>query len=276
MNITAIFLKIVRFFLLACFLIFALFPIYWMFLTSIKPPGQAVQIPIKYWTDRPTFDNYISIFTDSAFPVFFKNSLIVGVSSALITLLFSLLAGYSLARFRFRGKRVTLFIFLITQMFPVVVMIVPLFIAFSKLGLLNTLACLIVSYSVINIPFCTVMIKGFFDRAPAALEEAALIDGCSQFGALFRILIPVMMPGVVATFAFAFISAWNEFFFSLMFINSEELKTIPAGIGIFVSQFEVNWSHLSAGTIVAILPSIVLFILIQKYLIRGLTAGAVK
>jgi multiple sugar transport system permease protein len=216
------------------------------------------------------------VVTDSAFLTFFKNSFIVAIISGTITLFLSLLAGFSLSRFKFRGRQMTLMLFLITQMFPVVVMIIPLFIVFSKLDMLNTLYALILCYSIINIPFCTIMIKGFFDRTPEALEEAALIDGCSQFGALFRILVPVMLPGVVATFAFAFISSWNEFFLSLMFISSETMKTIPAGIGIFVSQFEVNWSLLSAGTIIAILPSILLFILIQKYLISGLTAGAVK
>ncbi len=276
MKITTLLTNVSRFCLLTLFLLFTLFPIYWMLLTSIKPANEAVKLPIEYWTSHPTLSNYVSIFTDSAFPTFFKNSFIVAIISAAITLFLSLLAGYSLSRFRFRGKKVTLLTFLVTQMFPVVVMIIPLFVIFSKLDLLNSLLSLIISYSIINIPFCTIMIKGFFDRTPGALEEAALVDGCSQFGALFRILIPVMLPGVVATFAFAFISSWNEFFLSLMFISSEETKTIPVGIGIFVSQFEVDWGLLSAGTIIAIIPSILLFVLIQKYLISGLTAGAVK
>lgn len=276
MKILSVSLTVLRFVLLGLFLLFTLFPIYWMFLTSIKPPGEAVKLPLEYWTNHPTFENYAAIFSDSAFITFFKNSFVVAVFSAVITLLLSLLAGYSLSRFRFRGKQMTLMLFLITQMFPVVVMIIPLFVLFSKLNLLNTLIALVITYSIINIPFCTIMIKGFFDRTPEALEEAALIDGCSRFAALFRIVVPVMLPGVVATFAFAFISSWNEFFLSVMFINSEATKTLPVGMSVFVSQFEVNWSLLSAGTIVAVLPSILLFVLIQKYLISGMTAGAVK
>lgn len=267
---------VIRVPLLLFFLAFALFPIYWMVLTSIKPAADAVKLPIEYWTRTPTFDNYIGIFTDSAFPIFFRNSLIVTSISAVITLVLSLFAGYSLSRFRFRGKQLTLMTFLMTQMFPVVVMIVPLYLGMTKIGLIDTLASLILCYSVINVPFCTIMIKGFFDRTPIALEEAAQIDGCSRFATLFRILVPVMLPGVVATFVFGFISAWNEFFLSLMFISSENLKTIPVGIGVFIQQFQVNWGSLSAGTVVALMPNVILFMLIQKYLIRGLTAGAVK
>jgi multiple sugar transport system permease protein len=262
--------------MLGLFLLFVLFPIYWMFITSIKPSNDAIQLNIQYFPHHLTFDNYIEIFTTTPFPSFFRNSLVVAISSGFITLLLSIFAGYSLARFRFRGKQITLIVFLLTQMLPIVVMIVPLYITFAKLHLLDTLFSLILIYSIINIPFSTVMIKGFFDRTPVALEEAALIDGCSQFTALFRIVIPVMMPGVVATYVFAFISSWNEFFISLMFINTDSKKTIPVGINVFIEKFDVNWGNLSAGTMVAILPSLILFMLIQKYLIRGLTAGAVK
>lgn len=268
--------NIPRVVLLICFLAFAILPIYWVVVTSLKPAGDALKLPIEYFPSRVTFDNYIAVFKDTAFPTFYMNSLIVSIVSAFFTLILSLFAAYSLSRFTFRGKRLTLFMFLITQMFPVVVMIVPLFIGFSKLGLIDSLVSLIVCYSIFNIPFCTVMIKGFFDQTPIALEEAAQIDGCTRFQTLLRILLPILMPGIASTFVFAFISSWNEYFLSLMFIHTEELKTIPVGMSVFIGKFEVNWSLLSAGTIMAILPSLALFMIVQKYLIRGLTAGAVK
>jgi len=268
--------RLTRVVLLTCFLLFALVPLYWVVVTSLKPSGEALKLPIEYFPRHVTFENYIAIFRDTAFPTFFKNSMFVSIVSALFSLVLSLLAAYSLSRFKFRGKRLTLLMFLITQMFPIVVMIVPLFIGFSKLGLIDSLVSLIICYSIFNVPFCTVMIKGFFDQTPIALEEAAQIDGCTRFQTLRLILLPIMMPGIASTFVFAFISSWNEFFLSLMFINDEVLKTIPVGMGVFIGKFEVNWSLLSAGTVTAILPSLVLFMIVQKYLIRGLTAGAVK
>lgn len=276
MEKTSTFGKIVKVILLASYLAFTLFPIYWITVTSFKPVKEAVTIPIRYWPETFTLKNYIEIWDTTPFPTYLLNSFIVSVSASIFTLILAILAGYSLARFKFRGKRLTLLIFLITQMVPIIVMIVPLFILFTNMGLINNLFSLIISYTVISIPFCTLMIRGFFERIPPSIEESAMVDGCSRVKALFRIVIPVMLPGVVATFTFAFIAAWNEFFFSIMFINSEKFKTIPVGLNMFIQRVDVNWSMMSAGATVALIPAIIMFILVQKYLVQGLTMGAVK
>jgi multiple sugar transport system permease protein len=271
-----IFERILKAAALAMFLIFALFPIYWIVITSFKPVKDSVTVPIQYWPKHFTFDNYISIWKLTEFPTFFKNSLIVAVVTGIITVLLAILAGYSLARFKFRGKNLTLLLFLVTQMIPVVVMIVPLFILFQRIGFLDKLIGLIVPYTIISVPFCTLMIEGFFKQIPAAIEESAMIDGCSRFGALFKVIVPIMLPGIVATFVFAFLGAWNEFFFSVMFINSEAIKTIPVGISIFIQKVDVNWAMMTAAATVSMIPAIILFLFIQKYLIKGLASGAVK
>jgi len=200
---------------------------------------------------------------------------VVAVVVGIITVLLAILAGYSLARFRFRGKSIIILIFLATQMISIPVMIVPLFIIFKKMGLLNKLIGLIIPYTVMAIPFCTIVILGFFKQVPSSIEEAAMIDGCSRFTALFEVVVPAMLPGIVATFVFAFVSAWNELFFSIMFINSESVKTIPVGISIFIQKVDVNWAMMMAAAAISMIPAIILFLFAQKYFIQGLS-GAVK
>lgn len=261
---------------LAAFLVFALFPIYWMANTALKPANEAVTLPLQYRPSTITFENFISVWQKTDFPIFFTNSLIVSLCAAGFALVLSVCAGYALSRFEFRGKRLTLLMFLATQMVPILVMIVPLFLLFKNLHLINTLFSLMISYSVITLPFCSMTIMGFFQRIPAAIEESAMVDGCNRFQALYRIVIPVMLPGIVVTYVFAFISAWNEFFFSVMFINSQVKKTIPVGINMFIQKVEVDWSMMSAAGIISLLPSIIMFMMIQKRLVAGMTAGSVK
>ncbi len=262
--------------LLVFFFVLAVFPIYWIIITSLKPAAETVSVPIQYWPQNITLQNYADVFRLTMFPTFFKNSLVVSVTSGLLTVVLSVMAAYPLARFAFRGKRLTMMLFLITQMIPTIVMIVPLFILFNKIGLINTLGGLIVPYTVTAIPFCSLMMMGFFKQVPVSLEEAAMVDGCGRVSALVRVVMPVVMPGVAATFVFAFIAAWNELFFSIMFINSEAKKTIPAGISIFIQKVEVNWAMMTAAAVIAMVPVLVLFLFIQKYLVQGLSAGAVK
>ncbi len=265
-----------KFAALLFFLVFALFPVYWLLNTSLKPPADAVRVPIQYLPKVITFENYVAVWQQTDFPVFFRNSLLVAVVSATFAVFLSIFAGYALSRFNFKGKRFTLLAFLATQMVPILVMIVPLFLLFKSVNLINTLTSLIISYAVITLPFCSMTIMGFFQRIPAALEEAAMIDGCSRIQALFRVIIPVMLPGVVVTYVFAFISGWNEFFFSVMFINSQMKKTIPVGINMFIQKVEVNWGMMSAAGIISLVPSIIMFMMIQKYIITGMMAGSVK
>lgn len=269
-------LSILRVVLLVLFFMFMFLPIFWMILTSFKPVDEIVTMPIKYIPDKFTFVNYIKLFKGTEFPTYFKNSMIVSLSCAIFTSIVAIFAGYSLARFKFKGKTITLFMFLSTQMVPIVVIIIPLFLIFAKINLVNTLEGLTLIYIVLNIPFCTLMIRGFFERIPRALEEAAMIDGCSRVGSLIRIILPVMLPGIVATFVFAFIAAWNELFFSIMFINTESIKTLPVGINSFIGKYEIDWGSMSAAAVLALIPVFVMFGMIQKYLVQGLTSGSVK
>ena len=268
--------KIVRYSLMLIFFVFMTFPIIWIILTSIKPVKEILTLPITYIPKHPTLENYRNILKTTNFPVYFKNSMIVSSTSAIVTSIITLFAGYSLARFKFAGKKLTLLIFLATQMVPVVAIIIPVFLLFSKLKLINNLLGLVIIYTVLNIPFCTLMIKGFFEKIPYSLEEAAMIDGCSRVESLIRIILPVMKPGIIATFVFAFIGAWNELFFNTIFISREALKTLPTGINAFIGKYDINWGMMTAGSVIALIPIFIMFGIIQKYLVAGMTAGSVK
>ena len=268
--------KALRYFLMVIFFVFMTFPIIWIFITSVKPVKEIVTIPITYFPKHFTLDNYVNILNTTNFPVYFKNSMFVSITASIGTLIISLFAGYSLARFKFAGKKLTLFLFLATQMVPVAAIIVPIFILFSKLDLINNLLGLIIIYIVLNIPFCTMMIRGFFEKIPYSLEEAAMIDGCSRIEALIKIILPVMKPGIIATFVFAFMGAWNELFFNTLFISREALKTLPTGINAFIGKYDIDWGMMTAGSVIALIPIFIMFGIIQKYLVSGLTDGAVK
>lgn len=267
---------LLRLVVLALFLAGTLLPFYWMLVTSLKTRQEIYGGKLTFWPEILTWANYVSTFNSSSFPQYFANSAIVSVASGLLVLAVSILGGYALARYRFRGKGFIMLVFLGTQMVPVVIMLVPLFIVFNQLNLLNTLTSLIVTYTAINIPFCMITISGFFQRVPVALEEAAMIDGCGRMSTVVRIVLPIMLPGIVATFVFAFTAAWNDLFFGVMFTTSESLKTVPVGLNSFVQKFDINWGEMSAGGVLSLIPVAVLFALIQRYIVAGLSQGAVK
>lgn len=269
-------LGLLRVALLIIFFIFMFTPILWMILTSLKPVDEIVTFPLKYLPEKWTLANYVKLFRGTDFSTYFKNSMIVSLSCAVFTSLVAIFAGYSLARFKFKGKKVTLLIFLATQMVPIVVIIIPMFLIFARINLLNKLSGLAFIYVVLNIPFCTLMIRGFFERIPQALEESAMIDGCTRLESLFKIILPIMLPGIVAAFVFAFIGAWNDLFFSIMFINTESIKTLPIGINTFIGKYEIDWGMMSAAAVFALVPVFIMFGVIQKYLVQGLTSGSVK
>ncbi|MFK4997105.1 carbohydrate ABC transporter permease [Bacillus sp. N9] len=161
-------------------------------------------------------------------------------------------------------------------MIPIFIALAPLYALMSKLHLLNKLPSLLLIYTVMMIPFCTIMMKGFFERIPSSLEEAAMIDGCNKFQALFRVIIPVMLPGIAATFIFAFVQCWNELFLAIMFIDTESAKTIPVAMNSFITKFDIDWGAMSAATVISVIPTLVLFSFFQKYIVEGATQGSVK
>ena len=232
--------------------------------------------PIHYWPETITFENYIDIFKISNFNIYITNSLILSVVAGTFSLLIAMLSGYVLARFEFKGKSQVIFAFFITQMIPLFIGLAPLYLLMSKLQLLNRLPALMLMYTVMMVPFCTVIMKGFFERIPSTLEEAAMIDGCSRLTALFKVIIPVMLPGIAATFIFAFVQCWNELFLAIMFIDKEEAKTIPVAMNSFITKYDIDWGSMSAATVLSVIPTLILFAFAQKYIVEGMTQGSVK
>ncbi len=268
--------RLVQFTGLCAFFVFAAFPVYWMVATSLTPAQDLFVWPLRYFPAAPTLEHYAEVFLRTDIPRFFTNSLTVASLASACTLTVSVLGGYALARYRFRGRQATLLVFLATQMMPVVVLIVPLFIIFRMLGLLDTLYSLMIVYTVLNIPFCTLMMQGFFAGVPSELEEAAMVDGCNRMGAILRVAVPLARPGLIATFLFAFIGAWNELLFAVMFLNTESTFTLPVGLYNFISKYDVHWGRMMAGATLALLPALAVFAFVQRYMVRGLALGAVK
>ncbi|TLS38638.1 carbohydrate ABC transporter permease [Pseudalkalibacillus caeni] len=258
------------------FLVTTLFPLYWIFITSLKPQKDIFTFPLQYWPENITFEHYVNMFSFSNFHLYIMNSLIVAVVAGIFAVIISMFSGYVLARYQFKGKNQIVLAFFVTQMIPLFIALAPLYLLMSKLNLLNKLSALLLIYTVMMIPFCTIIMRGFFERIPASLEEAAMIDGCTRTQALFRVIFPVMLPGITATFIFAFVQCWNELFLAIMFIDDESSKTIPVAMNSFITKFDIDWGAMSAATVLSVIPTLILFAFFQKYIVEGATQGAVK
>lgn len=255
---------------------FALFPLYWLLKVSVTPTSLLYTEGIRLWPSRASIEHYVFVLTHSSFPTFFLNSTIVSASTAVIVTLVASLAGYAMSRFVFRGKYWIVGLLLLTQMFPLVMLIAPMFKMLSPLGLTNSLAGLIVVYVAFNVPFATFLMQSFFDGIPKDLEEAAMIDGATRFTAFRQIILPLTLPGIAATLGFVFTAAWSELLFALMLISDNRATTFPVGLLSFVSKFSVDFGQMMAAGVLALIPACLFFLLIQRYLVQGLTAGAVK
>lgn len=251
-------------------------PILWTFLTSLKLEEDIVTATLQYIPRRITFDNYVDLWTQSSYPQLVLNSLVVTTTTVGICLLTGTIAAYSFARFNFRGRIQIMLCYLIVRMFPAVMMIIPLFIVMRNLGLLDSTIGLAIAYTSFLLPLFVWMLKGFFDAAPKELESAARIDGATRLGAMIRIVIPIARNGLLATCIFVAIAAWNEFLFALMLTTSQGSRTWPVGLHLMVGEFQLPWGMLAAGGIISILPVIVLFAIVQRAMVTGLSAGAVK
>ena len=256
----------------AVLVIFAVFPIVWAFLISLKPEEDIVTATLTYIPRRVTFENYVAIWTRSNFPTLILNSSVV----TLITVAICTVASYAVARYRFLGRRELMMFYLVIRMFPAVMIIIPLFILMRGLGLLDSRFGLALAYTTFLLPVFIWMMKGFFESVPNDLEDAARIDGASRLGAMVRVVLPLVLGGLVATAVFIAIGAWNEFLFALMLTTSTGSRTWPVGLQLMVGEFQLPWGSLAAGGIISIVPVMVLFALVQRALVRGLTAGAVK
>ncbi len=252
-------------------------PIYWMVITSLKTHAEIVDAhQVSYWPKIFTLENYQALFQQLNYGAFLKNSLLVSVATALIVTVFSVLGGYALARYKFIGKGSVMLFLLLTQMIPGILVMIPTYLIFTQLNLTNTHWSLLIFYVVVNAPFCAITMRSFFERIPVALEEASWVDGCTRLSGLVRIVLPVMFPGIVAVFVFAFIGAWNELIAGTIFLNTPDMWTIPVGLKSLIGKYDVRWGALMAGGVLALLPTALMFVFVQRFVVEGLTAGGVK
>ncbi|SEH83421.1 carbohydrate ABC transporter membrane protein 2, CUT1 family [Halobacillus karajensis] len=276
-------LKLLRGSFLTAAILFILFPLYWMVITSFKTEGELFANQQTFFPQDITLQYYLDpiegIFSpNNPFMQFFINSTIVSFASTLLCLTIGAFSAYSLARFKMKGKRNERLSFLIltARMLPPIVIVVPLYLIMQKIGLLNTLWAMLIVYTGFNLPFVVWMLKAFFEEIPESLEESAMIDGSSRFMAFVKIILPLALPGLVATSIFTIILTWNEFLFAMFLLNNTDVMTLPAGISTFITQFKTNWGALTAAATISILPVLIFSFLVQKHLVKGMTMGAVK
>ncbi|MFT9008419.1 MAG: carbohydrate ABC transporter permease [Bifidobacterium sp.] len=269
-------LAVLKTLFLAIWLVITAFPLYWIVITSFKEPGSITSYPIKYWPSHFSLENYTQLFTLSNFFVNIRNSFVAALVAGAVATSIALLSGYVLSKFEFRGKTAVFLCFLITQMLPAFIALGPLYIMMTHMDLVNSIVGLILVYIAVCIPFSAIMLKGFFDNIPDELEEASMVDGCNRMQSLIYIIIPVMRPGLIAAFVFNFVNCWNELFLSVTLAQRSSVKTIPAALQGFISSFDIDWGSLSAASVLAIIPSMIIFAFASKHIVAGLTAGAVK
>jgi ABC-type glycerol-3-phosphate transport system permease component len=247
-----------------------------MLSTSIKPVTELYVNPPQIIPDHPTVGNYISVLKTPTMYVAFLNSVVVTASVVVLTLFFSILAGYGLARHRFKGSNLVKLMVLMGQMVPAVVLVIPMYFMFAKFKILDTKFALIIADLALTLPMGIVMLSAFFLTVPKELEEAACIDGCNEYSALFRIILPIAKPGIVSVTIYTFIHAWEEFLFALNLTNSSTHRTLPIAISMFSGEFNVDWGATMAAASIVALPVLAIFLLCNKYFVKGLNDGAVK
>lgn len=269
-----------------------LFPALWLLLTSFKTGGELRQLPVTYWPENFTFQNYVSVFSENPFGRFLLNSAVVSLASTLLCVLFAALAGYALGRLALPGRRAILTLIVVTSMFPALVLLVPLYRLFVGIeipvlsaifgapiftpNLLNTYWALIIPYVALSLPIATLILTSFFQLIPADLESAALVDGCTRVSALFRVVAPVSAPGIVTAAIIVFVNSWNEFLLALTFNTTLAMRTVPVGITLYQGEYAFPWAIISAAITLGVLPLVLLILFFQRRIISGLTAGGVK
>ncbi len=258
------------------FLTFTLFPIYWLVNSSLKPSSALFDFPPRYFPDPLSLANYSEALFGTRLAALFLNSLVVASLTLIGLFVLIVFAGYAMARFEFRGKTILLTLFLLGQVLPHVVMLIPAFSLLRAANLLDTRAALVITYLVILLPFSVMTMRGFYQSIPPDLEEAAMLDGCSRVGALFRVVLPAALPGLVATAVYGFINAWNELLFAVILIASPKLQTLPVGIMSLSDEMRTDYGPMLAAAVLSLIPSLLLFGYIQRFLTGGLSAGAVK
>ena len=256
--------------------LFVLFPIVWAIITSLKQEGDILKKPIRYIPDPVTFENYIRAWVNCNFSRYFGNSMKIALVSVICIVVIAIMVGYALSRYRFKGRNLFMLLLLCIQFIPHAVLLIPLFNTFHAMHLIGKPLAVILVCITFQFPFNSILMRGCISGIQYTLEEAAQIDGCSRFMAVIKVILPMLVPGIVTTAAFAFIGVWNEFLFSMMFLNDAANYTIPIGLKMMQGEYNISYGAMAAGAIIAMLVPVVLFAYLQKYLVTGLSAGAVK
>jgi ABC-type glycerol-3-phosphate transport system permease component len=250
-------------------------PFFQMVSVSFKMRAEALG-SVKFFPEHISLTNIISVWSHTDFPINIFNSMIVTICSTILCVMVAIIAGYALSRFRGKVFSFYQILLLMLQLFPSILLLIPLFVIFTSLRLVDTLGSLILAYTTMNLSFSIWMVKGFMDSIPFDLEEAAMIDGCTQFGAFLRVIVPISMPGISTVGIFTFINSWGEYTLASILLRSDENFTLTLGLQKFVQQFTADWPSLMTASTIATLPTILFLVFAQKYLIRGMSAGAVK
>ncbi|MFJ5139107.1 sugar ABC transporter permease [Streptomyces sp. NPDC088707] len=253
--------------------VIAVFPVLWVLLTSLKPAKYAITTDFFKET---TLENYTNLLNDTPFLTWFGNSLLVAGLTTVIGVFISATTGYAVSRFRFPGKRGLMWTLLITQMFPVAVLIVPIYNIMASMGLLNQPVGLVITYLTIAVPFCAWMMKGFFDTIPREIDESGYVDGLTPFGTFWRLILPLAKPGIAVTAFYSFITAWGEVAYASAFMVGDENLTLAGGLQKFVNQYGAQWGPMAAASVLIAIPAALVFLFAQRHLVTGMSAGAVK
>ncbi len=261
---------------LAVIFILLIFPFYYMIITSFKFERDINVLPIQYFPSPATFENYITAWQESNFALYFFNTVILSFAVLVLVTVVSMMTGYALSRYNFVGKNVAMVLFLATQMVPGALLIIPMFSILDQLGLINTVTSVTLATSANLLAYCAIMMRGFFSNISVQIEQAAWIDGCNKFQAVVRVIFPLLLPGLVATGAYAFVNAWNSFLLPLILLTDPSKFTLTLGLKSLIGQYTINYGRLSAAGIISLIPAVILFAYIQKHMVAGLSAGAVK
>ena len=261
---------------LGIYSIYLVFPVYWLIASSLKPTEDLFLVPATLFPNRISLENFRLILFQTKVPQYFLNSIITSVAVTIITIVIATLGAYSLTKFRFPGRKLISDLILLAYIFPGILILLPLYQLIVKWKLNNSLIGLILANLTFTVPFCLWMLRAFFIQLPESLEESAMIDGCTKFGAFRRVLLPLASPGIVASGTYAFILSWNEYMFALIFVTNDANKTLPLGVAGFLGHLTIDWGSLLASAVIAVIPIMLAFMFFQKYLIQGVSAGAVK
>ncbi|WP_332689074.1 carbohydrate ABC transporter permease [Bosea sp. (in: a-proteobacteria)] len=260
--------------LLVLAILIVFFPLAWMLSVSFRPNIEVMQMPPDWLPQVFTLEGYKKIFTTPRYLLVFFNTMLISLVVTVLSLLLGAMAAYALARFQFAGQRAVLMFLITTQMFPLVLLCIPYFRIFITLGLYDTRTSLVVVYLTFTLPFCVLMLRSYFINIPRDIEEAAMVDGCSRLGAIFRTLVPISYPAFVGAGLYTFLLAWNEFLFAVVLIESWENRVLTMAIYSLMAEFVTDWNAMMAFSVLASLPLVVAFIFLQRYMVQGMTAGA--